>query len=739
MDMTLISVDKTQGIFHLSNQWMSYIFSVEDGILVHKYYGKKVSNYSGGMDYPTHTRGSFAPNLPGELDNRVSLASLLQEYPGTNQGDYRSGSIEVTSHISGHNNTRFLYKDYVIHSGVVAVEGMPSSTDIEGNKSETLEIRLEDKEDQLELRLYFTVFAESPILLRKASIYNGSKEAVTLNKMSSLSLDFAASEKELIHLSGTWGAERQIVREPINRGIKFLDSRRGTSSHNQNPFFALVDKETTETMGDVYGFALMYSGNHEMVIERDSYDQLRVQMGINHETFSWELAPEESFMTPEVVMSYTDKGLTDYSIHMHEFVNHHIVQSRYKGIERPVLMNNWEATYMDFTEDKIKALMKEGADLGVELFVLDDGWFGKRNDDTTSLGDWWVNEEKLPNGLKGLADEAKSLGMTFGLWFEPEMVSPESDLFRAHPDWVLHYPTKGISPARNQYILDITRQEVRDYLVDTLSDVLNSADIRYVKWDMNRNFSEAYSAVLSASRQGEVSHRYTLGLYELLERITKAFPDILFESCSGGGGRFDLGMLYYMPQTWTSDNSDAMERLKIQYGTSLVYPVSSMGAHVSASPNHQNGRRTHIDTRGDVAMSGLLGYELDVLTLSDGEKEAMKAQITFYKQHRRLIQYGTFHRIYSPFEGNRTSWMFVSPDKSEAIVFYAEVLAEASPSLKVLQLTGLDPNKRYRSDEGRVAYGDEWMNMGYYVLNKTHQQPFGDFETSFVYMTTIEE
>lgn len=737
--MTLITLNDKKNVFHLSNQWVSYVFSVEDKQLIHKYFGKKIHTYSGGMDYPEKTRSSFSPDLPFEDELKVSLDAVLQEFPGSNQGDYRSSGIEVVFDAHGNTNTKFEYESHSITKGVIPSPGLPSSFDAEKGESETLAITLRDEAEQVDVTLYYTIFEDSPTIVRKCRINNKGQASVKIDKLVSMSLDFPAATNELIHLSGSWAQERQVVREKINRGIKVLRSKRGSSSHNQNPFCAIVQPTTTEESGEVYGFSFVYSGDHETIIEKDSFDQLRIQMGINHETFSWVLESGDEFYTPEVIMTFSPNGLNGFSQEMHDFVTTHIVKSSYKEKHRPVLMNNWEATYMAFDEETIHSLMEEGAKLGVELFVLDDGWFGKRNDDTGGLGDWWVNETKLPNGLKGLATYAKNLNMSFGLWFEPEMVSPKSDLYKKHPDWVLHYEKKGMSPARNQYMLDLTRQDVRDYLYTSIEAILMSADISYVKWDMNRNFSETYAKQLSTSKQKEVSHRYVLGLYELLERLTTRFPDILFESCSGGGGRFDLGMLYYMPQTWTSDNTDPVERLRIQYGTSLVYPISTMGSHVSASPNHQNGRMTSIDTRGHVAMSGLLGYELDLLRIDEDEKEAMRKQIDFYKKHRDLIQYGTFYRLLSPFEGDQTAWMFVSKDKQEAIVFYCNGLASAAPSLKKLKLQGLLENQKYVFDNGVSSYGSELMNMGFYSLTKGHQDILGDFATSFSYLKGLSE
>lgn len=733
----MIEFNQEKNFFHIKNRHVSYILSIFNNVLTHTYFGERLLGYSGTFVYPGNTRGSFSPNFPNDETNTHSLAAILQEYPGVNQGDYRNPAYQI-SYSDGSTNSNFFFKKWEKVESTVGNPNYPMCRNKEG-MVETLIITLEDSYSNVIMKLYYTIFEDSPFIVRKVEIINIGDEEIKLKQLASMSLDFPDSNRELIHLPGTWGDERKIVRESISQGIKRLESRRGTSSHNQNPFFAIVDPQTTEENGEVYGFSLIYSGNHEMIIQQDSYEQLRIQMGINHETFEWYLEPNESLMTPESIMGYSSEGLSNYSQNLHEFIHKYVIQSNFKNKERPVLINNWEATYMDFTEEQIISLMEEGAKLGIELFVLDDGWFGKRNSDKSSLGDWFVNKEKLPNGLEYLAQKASEVGIKFGLWFEPEMVSPDSELYRKHPEWIIHNIKKGISPARSQYILDLGREDVQDYLFTNLSNLLSSVEISYIKWDMNRNFSETYSNELTAKNQLEASHRYVLGLYKLLHRLTKEFPNVLFESCSGGGGRFDLGMLYYMPQIWTSDNTDPIDRLKIQYGTSLAYPISSMGAHVSASPNHQTGRVSSIKTRGHVAMSGVLGYELNLLELNKFERKEIKEQIAYYKKHRRLIQYGDFYRIKSPFDGNEVSWMFVSKDKTEAIVFYCKINSFASPSLKILKLVGLDETKTYQFEDGRELLGSELMNVGFYELTKEHQKPYGDFETKMFYLKSNDQ
>jgi alpha-galactosidase len=476
---------------------------------------------------------------------------------------------------------------------------------------------------------------------------------------------------------------------------------------------ALVRKETDECHGEVFAFNFVYSGNFLGLVEVDQFQQTRVNMGINPFDFSWLLMPGDSFQAPEVVMVYADKGFNDMSNTFHKLYRTRLCRGDFRDKERPILINNWEATYFDFNENKIMEIAEQSKELGIELFVLDDGWFGKRDDDFTSLGDWVVDKDKLPNGMKHLAEKVEAMDMQFGLWFEPEMISEESDLYRKHPDWCIHVPGRGRSTGRSQLILDLSREEVCQNIIDQLTGILSNAPISYVKWDMNRHMTEIGSAALPANRQRETAHRYMLGLYKIMEELTTAFPHILFESCSGGGGRFDPGMLYYMPQVWTSDNTDAISRLKIQYGTSLVYPISTMGAHVSAVPNHQVHRTTTLKTRGHVAMSGNFGYELDVTKLKESERKQVFQQTAFYKKNRALIQFGDFYRLKSPFNGNDAAWIFVSPNKEEAVFVYVTILAEPAPPFKKVKLAGLDESKSYHIEEINHDYnGDELMNIG---------------------------
>ncbi len=546
-----------------------------------------------------------------------------------------------------------------------------------------------------------------------AKITNVGENDLKIEKALSLSLDFPNSDYEMITLNGAWSRERHINSSPLHPGIQMIESLRGASSANHNPSFVLKDPLTDESCGNAYGISLIYSGNFEALVQVDSYNVARAQIGINTKTFEWNLSSGESFQTPEAIISFSDKGLSGLSQNFHKMVTNNIMNSKYRLSERPVLINNWEATYFDFDEEKLVQLATKAKDIGCELFVLDDGWFGKRNDDTSSLGDWFTNESKLPNGIAATAKAIRETGMKFGLWFEPEMCNEDSDLYREHKDWVIESPNRKKSFGRNQYVLDYSNRKVVDYIFDKMDKIIADTKLDYIKWDMNRNICEPFGSKLKANQQGEFFHRYILGVYDLYDRLTKKYPSILFESCASGGGRFDLGLMYYAPQAWASDDTDAIERLKIQYGTSLFYPLCSMGSHVSAIPNHQVGRKTSLKMRGDVALFGTFGYELDLNQFSDKELNEMREQIDFFKEHRSLLQYGTFHRLISPFEKNNNyvSWMVVSEDKKEAIFASYKILATPNPPLRKIKLKGLDNDTEYIINN-RSYMGDELQNIG---------------------------
>ena len=706
-----IVYDASSKTFNLSTSKTSYVLKVlGSNHVAHVYWGKKIK--AKNLDYVLRSKnwGSFLTNTDNIDDFMLEMTP--QEYPGYGSTDLRTPAVEL-QFSDGTSATDFRYESHNIYAGKNKLNNLPATYVEDENEAMTLELTLVDSLKNVKLILSYSVFEEFDAITRSVKIINESNEDVNINRVLSANVDFRDSDYELLQLSGAWARERHIIRKEIRSGSQSIGSRRGSSSHAQNPFMALVRKDTTEQHGEVYGFSLIYSGNFLANVEVDMYENARAQIGINPFDFTWLLKSKEEFTAPEAVLVYSNEGLTGMSHIYNCLYGKRLCKGKYRDEVRPILINNCEATYFDFNETKIKEIAREATNLGMELFVLDDGWFGKRDDDNSSLGDWFVNEEKLKGGLNKLATEINEMGLQFGLWFEPEMVSPISELYKEHPDWCIHIPGRNRSEARRQLILDYSREDVCNYIIEKISEVLSSAPISYVKWDMNRNMSEIGSAKLPANRQREVAHRYILGLYKVLEEITTRFPDVLFESCSGGGGRFDPGMLYYMPQTWTSDNTDAIERLKIQFGTSMVYPNASIGCHVSAVPNHQVDRITPIETRGVVAMSGNFGYELDITKLPESEKEIIKEQVKLYKEIRETIQFGKCYRLSSPFENNDVAWMFISKDCEEIIVSFVRTLAKPNSKFISLKLVGLDESSKYEIlGENIIVGGDELMNIG---------------------------
>lgn len=724
--MTLITFDERNQVFHLSNKTISYIIGLERAAyLSHLYFGKAIKRYHNSRKYPLIDR-SFSPNPAGlPLKTRdFSLDVLPQEMPSHGHGDFRNPAVQIKQ-VNGSSITDFVYDSYEIIAGKPALKRLPATYVESDSEAETLVITLVDRLLDLTLKLSYTIFADRQVIARNSFLENKGQESVIIKKIASASLDLVSQDLELISLAGRHNKEREIERQTVQRGTRIIDSKRGSSSHQANPFIALVSSKTDEFTGTAIGLALVYSGNHEMLVERDQFEQTRVMAGINPFSFEWELAPSQSFQSPEALLVFSDQGLNGMSQAFHDVLQNRLARGKFRHADRPILINNWEATYFDFNTDKIKAIVDGAADLGIELFVLDDGWFGKREDDTSGLGDWFENTDKLSGGLAGISDYVHGKNMSFGLWFEPEMVNADSDLYRAHPDYALQIPNRSISTSRDQYVLDFSRKDVRETIIARMRHILDTVNIDYIKWDMNRSLTDVYSSTLDSANQGEVFHRYVLGLYEMLETLTTEYDHILWEGCSGGGGRFDPGFLYYMPQSWTSDNTDAVERLDIQYGTSLLYPISSMGSHVSVVPNHQTHRVTGLDIRGDVAMSGVFGYELNVQDMTIAEKVTVSEQVAFYKQHRQLLQYGKFHRLVSPFETSHAAWLFVNPDKSQAIAFYFRKFAESAGPLHTIKFAGLDPEKVYQVN-GESSYGgDELMHVGIYL------DPFmvGDYQS----------
>ena len=708
-----IIMNQAEQVFTLQTKRTTYQMKAGDyGILLHLYYGARVEDCT--MDYLLHRKDvgfSGNPYEAGE-DRTFSLDTLPQEFPSYGVGDYRNNCVGVCQ-ADGTRAADFRYVSWEIREGAHKIPGLPCLFD-EDETAETLVIFLEDAASSLKLELYYVVFADRDVIARSARITNGGKEAVRLEKMMSACLELPNGSWEAIHFHGRHAMERRLERLPLMHGTMEVGSRRGTSSHQHNPGVILCSPDATEEHGGCYGLSLIYSGSFSMEIEMDQMDSVRAVCGINPEFFEYRLEPGEAFDTPQLMMTYSGSGLGRMSANFHSVIRHNLCRGKYKFARRPVLINNWEATYFDFNEEKILSIARQASELGIEMLVLDDGWFGSRDSDNAGLGDWFVNTDKLKGGLTDLVTGINGLGMKFGIWIEPEMVNEDSRLYREHPDWALTIPGRKPCRSRNQLVLDMSRSEVRDYVFDSIAAVLKSANVEYVKWDMNRSICDVYSAVLPKERQGEVYHRYVLGIYDLMERFTSSFPNILFEGCSGGGGRFDPAILYYSPQIWCSDDTDGIERLEIQYGTSFFYPISAVGSHVSAIPNHQTGRRTPLATRGVVAMAGSFGYEMDLNLLTEDEKEAVKAQVEDYKKYYDLIHNGDYYRLTSP-QGDSgfTAWQFVSGDKTRTLLNLVITHVRANAPDLWFKLRGLDPEKRYRLEEnGRIYSGSALMNAG---------------------------
>lgn len=736
--MAIIFHEQTRE-FHLCNGFISYVIKILDNQqLGNLYFGCAITD-----------RDSFSHLLQGELRSlaayvfennyELSLQHTKQEYPSYGTTDFRYPALEIRQE-NGSRITNFQYRSHEIYSGKKKLPGLPATYVEASEEAETLDIILYDELIHAELTLSYTLFRDYPVLARNAKFRNLGSHDWTITRALSACVDLPDSEFELIHLSGAWSRERHIKTRKLEQGVQGIYSLRGASSAEHNPFLALKRPATDEFAGEVYGFSLVYSGNFIAQVEVDTHDATRVLLGIHPDPFEWPLTPGEVFQTPEAILVYSREGLNGMSQVFHRLYRTRLARGVWRDRERPVLINNWEATSFDFDEAKILGIAKKAKELGVELFVLDDGWFGERNHDRAGLGDWVANTGKLPEGIGGLAAKIEAMGMKFGLWFEPEMVNKDSDLYRLHPDWIVSTPGRSASPSRNQHVLDFSRLEVVDYIYEAMSSVLREAAISYVKWDMNRYITECYSQAKAADEQGKVFHQYILGVYDLYERLTSEFPHILFESCSSGGARFDPGLLYYAPQTWTSDDTDAVERLKIQYGTSYVYPLSSMGAHVSEVPNQQLGRTTPLETRAHVAYFGAFGYELDLNLLSLEEEGSVKAQIEFAKRHRRLIHQGAFYRLQSPFAGQVTAWMVVSEEGKEALVGYYQGLCGVNEGWRRLRLAGLQPDALYclNEDRARLHYGDELMHAGIVISRKELCAGGSDFSSALFHLQQVD-
>lgn len=716
--MRIVYHEKTK-TFHLYNDKISYLMCVlENGHLGNLYYGKKIhdkEDFSYLLEKAYRSMSSYVY----EGDNQFSLENIKQEYPVFGTTDYRQPAIEILQS-NGSRISDFQYVSHTITAGKPKLEGLPCTYTESDDEAQTLCVTLRDAVTNIRLELFYTIFAEGGVLTRSVRVTNEGDQAVHLQRVMSLNLDLPDKDYVWMQLSGAWARERHIKEHVLEQGVLSVGSVRGNSSHQHNPFMVLRRPDAGEYHGTVIGFSLVYSGNFRIQAEVDTYDTTRISMGIHPLNFDWKLNHEESFQTPEAVMVYSEEGLNGMSHTFHHLYQKRLARGYWRDRVRPILINNWEATYFDFTEEALMQIARKAKECGVELFVLDDGWFGQRSNDYAGLGDWIANRDRLPDGIAGIAQRIEDIGMKFGLWFEPEMVNKDSDLYRAHPDWILKTPQRRVSHGRNQYVLDFSRKEVVDHIYKMMEKILSQAKVSYIKWDMNRSITECYSSALPADRQGEIYHRYILGVYDLYERLTDKFPEILFESCASGGGRFDPGLLYYAPQGWASDDSDAVERLKIQYGTSMCYPISSIGSHVSVVPNHQVARVTPFHTRANVAYFGTFGYELDLNQLPDRMIDKVKEQIIFMKEYREVLQFGDFYRLKSPFQSNETVWMSVSKDQKTALVGWYRILNGVNMPFSRVQLLGLNPDFLYvNSQDGNEYYGDELMNLGLLTSDET--------------------
>lgn len=744
--------------FKLDTKKSSYVISVVDdeGFIGHAYYGDRISD----TDVRYLLRTDENPFVPSKnnRDRGSFFDAFPTEYPGNNVGDYREGAISVRCE----DNSRavsLVYEGHRIYEGKPGLKGLPatftsgevkaldeSACGNDDSKVYTLEIKAVDPCIGLAATLSYSVFPEQDVITRSVKLKNNSDKNIFITKVMSAALDLPDEGYELLSLHGSWARERRMEFRKIGYGKQSVGSIKGKSSHQEHPFIALVDNGSSQDTGHVYGFSFMYSGNFLAQVEKNQFDSLRILMGIHPENFEWKLVPGEELQTPEVVMTYSAAGLGAMTRNLHDLYRGHLIRSPYKDKNRPILINNWEATYFNFDTEKLLAIAREAKKSGIEMLVMDDGWFGHRNDDNTSLGDWYVNEEKLQGGLKHLVDEVNKIGLKFGIWFEPEMISPESKLYREHPDWAIAIPGREACRSRNQYVLDLSRPEVVDYCYEAVAGILRSANIEYVKWDMNREHTDLHSNYLPVDRQGELEHRYMLAVYELQERLMKEFPDLLLENCSGGGARFDAGMLYYSPQIWCSDDTDAIERLAIQEGTALIYPLSAMGAHVSDCPNHTVGRVTPFKTRGDVALCGTFGYELDITRIPQEDRDSIPGQIATYHKYNELVRNGDYYRLASYQENNLYDcYMVVSKDKKEALLTYVQVLNRPNFKSRIVKLAGLAPDKKYKvlyegADENNnsgsdvenrvpVLYGDTLMSAGLRMPGM-----WGDFKSTLIHL-----
>ena len=724
-----VTFNEEKKIFRLDTEKSTYVMGVSpEGFLGHIYYGDRLfmeaDNYLLRMEEPPYT-----PSV-NKREKSAFLDFFPMEYPTGGIGDYRESCLNIRN-AAGNMGCELHYTGHEIYKGKKRLKGLPASFATE-DEAETLEITLKDADLDLEVVLSYTAFEKENVITRSVRVQNQGKEDLRIEKILSACLDMDNENFSMLSLHGTWARERHIQTGELHYGKQVISSARGESSHQEHPFIALVTNGTEQENGKVYAMHFVYSGNFMAETELCQFDNLRMTMGINPEEFSWLLTPGEEFQAPEVVIVYSGNGLGAMTRSYHDFYRNHLIRSKFKYEKRPILINNWEATYFDFNTDKLLDIAREAKKCGIEMLVMDDGWFGKRNSDNCSLGDWKVNEEKITGGLKHLVDEVNKIGLQFGIWFEPEMISPDSDLYRAHPDWAIQIQGREATQSRNQYVLDFSRPEVRDYAYECVASVLRSANIAYVKWDMNRQLSDLGSSYLPKERQQELFHRYVLGVYELQERLVTEFPDLLLENCSGGGARFDPGMLYYSPQIWCSDNTDAVERLMIQEGSALIYPLSVIGAHVSDCPNHSVGRVTPFETRGHVALAGTFGYELDITKIPEEDRALIPEQTATYNKYRHLIQQGEYYRIASYRENHKYDcWALSSQDKKEVLVTYVQVLGVPNSHSRKVFLRGFDPKVTYRLEGTEETYTGEMLMKGGFLMKDF----WGDFKSRLYHFT----
>ena len=725
--------------FKLRANNTDYMMKVcEEGYLAHVYYGNKVPD----EDLTYLLRLDESPFTPATNDrDRASFMDTLPfEYPCFGLGDYRESAFKIMD-ANGMSTCDLRYVSHKMYEGKPKLEGLPATFATEESGCSTLEITMYDKYADIEVVLIYTAFDKLDVITRSAVITNKSEKPFKITRALSACVDFDTDKMDMITLNGSWARERAVERCRLHHAKQLVDSCKGESSHQNNPFVALCDNNADEDKGEVFGFNFVYSGNFYAQAEVTQHKKTRFLMGINPLDFEWLLEKGESFTCPEVVMVHSDEGIGKMSRTFHDLYRNNLIRGEYKDKRRPILINNWEATYFNFDTDKLIDIAKEASKLGIEMLVMDDGWFGHRDSDNSSLGDWFVYEKKLKGGLKYLVDEVNKLGMKFGIWFEPEMISPDSELYKAHPDWAIQIKGRPLTLCREQYVLDYSRKEVRDYVYGMMKKILDSANIEYIKWDMNRQLTEVGSATLPAERQRELWHRYVLGVYDLMDRLTTDYPHILLENCSGGGARFDPGMLYYSPQIWCSDDTDAIERLKIQHGTSMCYPCSAMGAHVSDCPNHTVGRNTPFKTRGHVAMVGTFGYELDVTRIPQEDRDAIPAQIEEFNKFNKLVRTGDHYRIGNMFEDNTwDAWEFVAKDKSEALFEFVQVLARPNERSRRIKLKGLEPEAYYyeESEPDKKISGAALMNAGINIAKMWNGDGlYGDFCSKILHFIKV--